>query len=35
MRYSEIFNTFKLTDLPNNLHAKTQNFFSQLDTLLS
>lgn len=27
--------SFKLTDLPNNLHAKTQRFFDQLEALLS
>ena len=27
--------SFKLTDLPDNLHSKTQNFFSRLDILLS
>jgi len=27
--------TFKLVDLPNNLHSKTQNFFDQLDHLLT
>jgi 8-oxo-dGTP pyrophosphatase MutT (NUDIX family) len=26
---------FKLTDLPDNLHNKTQNFFSQLDQLFA
>lgn len=26
---------YKLTDLPNNLHSKTQNFFDKLDNLLS
>jgi 8-oxo-dGTP pyrophosphatase MutT (NUDIX family) len=25
---------FKLTDLPDNLHSKTENFFNQLETLL-
>ena len=27
--------TFKLTDLPDNLHSKTENFFNQLETILS
>ena len=26
--------SFKLTDLPNNLHSKTQNFFDQLEAIL-
>ncbi len=26
--------SYKLTDLPNNLHSKTQTFFSNLDALL-
>lgn len=26
---------YKLTDLPNNLHSKTENFFDRLDNLLS
>ena len=26
---------YKLTDLPNNLHLKTQNFFDKLDNILS
>lgn len=26
---------FKLTDLPDNLHAKTETFFNQLDSLFS
>lgn len=26
--------SYKLTDLPNNLHSKTQNFFDKLDDLL-
>ena len=26
--------SFKLTDLPDNLHTKTQNFFDKLDNLL-
>ena len=26
---------FKLTDLPDNLHSKTENFFSQLDHLFA
>ena len=28
-------NGFKLTDLPDNLHAKTENFFNRLDSLFS
>jgi len=27
--------SFKLTDLPDNLHSKTENFFSRLDTLFA
>jgi 8-oxo-dGTP pyrophosphatase MutT (NUDIX family) len=27
--------SYKLTDLPDNLHAKTENFFSSLDNLLA
>ena len=27
--------SFKLTDLPDNLHSKTQNFFDKLENLLS
>lgn len=30
-----VVKTFKLTDLPDNLHSKTENFFTNLTTLLA